>query len=325
VNRLDRYLFLQLLGPFGFFTLALAGILWLAQVLPLIELVIDNGRAGAIFLEFSALILPNVLIIVFPFAAFIATIYTINRMFGDSEMVVVMSAGLSPLKIAKPVAVFGLFVMVLMYILVFVLQPIANTRLGDKTEALKQDTLATLLLEKQFMHPMPGVTIYLRESSTIGEISGLFLHDQRDIDNPTTYSAHNALFLQDENELRLVMSEGDMQRYDVETNTLSTVEFDQFVFDLTEIMNDTRARNRRPIEYTVSELLHPRRIIRRGGRRGFAVYFAEAHNKISLPLLAFVLPMIAVALMLSAKYKRSGFGIRITIVSAVGLLAVALT
>lgn len=325
MNRLDRYLFLQLLGPFGFFTLALAGILWLAQALPLIELVIDNGRAGIIFLEFSALILPNVLIIVFPFSAFIATIYTINRMFGDSEMVVVMSAGLSPLKIAKPVAVFGLFVMGLMYVLVMVLQPIANTRLGDKTDALKQDTLATLLLEKQFMHPMAGVTIYLRESSNVGEISGLFLHDQRDIDNPTTYSAHNALLLQDETELRLVMSEGDMQRYDTSDNTLSTVEFDQFVFDLTEVMANTRARNRRPIEYKVSELLRPKRIIRQGGRRNIAVYFAEAHNKISLPLLAFVLPMIAVGLMLSAKYRRSGFGIRITIVSVVGMLIVALT
>lgn len=240
-------------------------------------------------------------------------------------MVVVMSAGLSPLKIAKSVAVFGLFVMVLMYVLVLVIQPVSNTRLGDKTDALKQDTLATLLLEKQFMHPIPGVTIYLRESSTIGEISGLFLHDQRDIENPTTYSAHKALLLQDKTELRLVMSEGDMQRYDTSTNTLSTIEFEQFVFDLTEVIANTRARNRRPLEYKVSELLHPKQIIQQGGRRRFAVYIAEAHNKISLPLLAFVLPMIAVALMLSAKYRRSGFGLRITVISGVGMGLVALT
>lgn len=325
MNLLDRYLFLQLLGPFGFFTLALAGILWLAQALPLIEIIIDNGRAGLIFFEFSALILPNVLVIVLPIAAFISTIYTVNRMFGDSEMVVVMSAGLSPIKIAKPTLIFGVFIMAAMYVLIVLLQPLAITRLGDQMDSLRKNAAASLLREKQFMHPMDGVTIYISESSKIGEISGLFLHDQRDGDFPSTYSADQALLLQDENELRLVMSQGTLQRHDVRANTMNTIDFEQFVFDLTELVNNAGPRYRAPIEYKVADLLDPQGIIDAGGTRSAATYLAEAHNKIALPLLGLVLPMIAVSLMLSAKYRRSGFGYRITIVAIVGMLAVAFT
>lgn len=325
MNLLDRYLLTQLLGPFGFFTLALAGIFWLAQVLPLVEIIIDNGRAGFIFLEFSALILPNVLVIVFPVAAFIATIYTVNRMFSDSEMVVVMSAGLSPLKIAKATFVFGMMVMAAMYVLILLLQPIAITRLGNQIQSLRQNAAAALLREKQFMHPIDGVTIYIRESSNIGEISGLFLHDQRDLNYPSTYSADQALLLQDEDELRLVMSHGSLQRHDRRADTLNAVDFEQFVFDLSDLVKPLDQRNRAPIEYKVPELLNPQGIIDSGGNRDVATYMAEAHNKIALPLLGLVLPMIAVSLMLSAKYKRSGFGARITLVALLGLLTIAFT
>ncbi|MHA1127727.1 MAG: LptF/LptG family permease, partial [Alphaproteobacteria bacterium] len=104
-------MFLRLLGPFGFFSLALTGILWLAQTLPLMEIIIDSGQSGFIFLEFSAFILPNVLVIVLPLAAFAATLFTINRMFDESELVVILSAGLSPTRIIRPVTIFAVFVM----------------------------------------------------------------------------------------------------------------------------------------------------------------------------------------------------------------------
>lgn len=325
MKRLDRYLFVQLLGPFGFFTLALAGILWLAQTLPLVEIIIDNGRSGFIFLEFSTLILPNVLVIVLPIAAFVATLFSVNRMFSETEMVVVMSAGLSPIRMARATIVFGTFVMVMMYVVIIWLQPLATTRLGNEIEQLKKDAIHSVLKEKQFIHPMDGITIYISDSSKTGEILGMFLHDQRNENEHVTYSADQALLLQDSQELRLVMSRGVMQSYNVEDQTLNTVEFDQFVFDLTELISQSAQRKRMPIEFSISELLDPDEIIANGGHRTFGTYFAEGHNKIALPLLGLCLPLLAVAMLLSAKYRRSGFGWRITITALMGVLCLAVT
>ena len=325
MNRLDRHLFLMQLGPFGFFALALTGIIWLAQTLPLMEIIIDNGHSGVIFLEFATLILPNVLIVVLPIAVFVSTLFTVNRLFGESEMVVIVSSGLSPTRIVRATVAVGVIVMLAMMVLLFVLQPRSTTRLADRIADVRQDFVGSLLREKQFIHPTSGVTIYIKDSSKAGEIEGLFLNDQRDAGNPVTYSAKQALLLQDEGELRLVMHQGVMQRYSTIEKSLNTIEFDQFVFDLSGILGETTNRNTTPVEHFVSELLNPEEIIANGGKYSIAAYTAEAHQKLALPLFALVLPIYAFAMLMTASYKRTGLGLRIALTGSSGVLIIGLT
>jgi len=325
VNRLDRYLFVTQLGPFGFFALALTGIIWLAQTLPLMEIIIDNGQSGFIFLEFATLILPNVLIVVLPFAVFASTLFTINRLFGESEMVVILSSGLSPTRVIRATVAVGVLAMLGIAVLVVVLQPRSTTRLADRIVKVRQNFVGTLLREKQFIHPTSGVTIYIKESSKAGEIEGLFLNDQRDPINPVTYSAKQALLLQDEDELRLVMIQGVMQRYSMIEKNLNIIEFDQFIFDLSGILGEAQVREPRPLEYFISELLNPDQIIVGGGTYSASTYLAEAHAKLAFPLLGFALPIFAFAMLMTASYKRTGLGIRIAVTGASGIVIVGST
>jgi len=325
VNLLDRYLFVTQLGPFGFFALALTGILWLAQTLPLMEIIIENGHSGFIFLEFATLILPNVLVIVLPIAVFASTLFTVNKLFGESEMVVILSSGLSPTRIIRATVAVGVMVMLTMVVLLVVLQPRSTTRLADRIAEVRQDFVGSLLREKQFIHPSTGVTIYVKDSSKAGEISGLFLNDQRDASNPVTYSAKQALLLQDNEQLRLVMHQGIMQRYSAIEKNLNIIEFDQFIFDLSDIIGEPRNRNTSPIEYFISELLNPEEIIANGGTYSAAAYLAEAHQKLALPLLGLVLPMYAFAMLMTASYKRTGLGGRITVTGGSGIFFVGMT
>ena len=325
MNRLDRYLFIQQLGPFGFFTLALTGIIWLAQTLPLMEVIIDNGHSGFIFLEFATLILPNGLVVILPIAVLVSTLFSINRLLGESEMVVMLSAGQSPTRIIRATVAVAVLVTLMMSVLLFVLQPRATTRLADRIFEVKRDAINSLLREKQFIHPTKGVTIYIKDSSKAGEIDGLFLHDQRETAFPVTYSAKQALLLQDEEKLRLVMHEGVMQRYSVLGKALDTIEFETFVFDLSGLINLSNNRSRLPLEYFVSELLNPEEIRANGGRYSVATYTAEAHRKLALPLLGLALPIFAFAMLMTANYQRTGVGQRIGVTGAAGVFMVGMT
>lgn len=325
MNRLDRYLFMQQLGPFGFFTLALTGIIWLTQTLPLMEIIIDNGHSGFIFLEFATLILPNVLVVVLPIAIFVSTLFTINRLFGESEMVVLLSSGLSPTRIIRATVAVGVIVTLAMIVLLVVLQPRSTTRLADRIAEVRQSSIASLLREKQFIHPTAGITIYIKDSSKAGEIDGIFLNDQRDLANPVTYSAKQALLLQDEDDLRLVMNQGIMQSYSVIEKNLNIIEFDQFIFDLNSLIEQTRDRNVVPLEHFISELLNPEEIIAKGGTYSVAAYIAEGHQKLALPLLGLVLPIYAFAMLMTASYKRTGLGVRIALTGASGIFIVGTT
>jgi lipopolysaccharide export system permease protein len=114
VKRLDRYFLTRLLGPFGFFALVLTGIIWLTQALGLIDRVIAYNQSALVFLEFSSLILPRVLNIVLPMAAFSAALFAVHRLYTESELIVAMAAGQSKLALLRPFAAFGMIVMVLM-------------------------------------------------------------------------------------------------------------------------------------------------------------------------------------------------------------------
>jgi len=114
---ITRYVLRELLKPFGFFLIVFTGVIWLTQSLRVIDTVVNSGKGARVFLEFSVLLLPTAMSIVIPIAAFAATLYTINRLFADSEIVAMIAAGMSGVRLARPVALFGLGALAVMQLM----------------------------------------------------------------------------------------------------------------------------------------------------------------------------------------------------------------
>ncbi|MDP5352596.1 MAG: LptF/LptG family permease, partial [Paracoccaceae bacterium] len=100
MSKFDKYLLSQLLAIFGFFSLSIIGIYWINLSVSLFEQVVGSGNTLGLFLELSFLSLPNLIATVLPIAAFIATIYVINRFVRESELLVMQSIGMSAFQIA---------------------------------------------------------------------------------------------------------------------------------------------------------------------------------------------------------------------------------
>ena len=86
--RLDRYILHQCFGVMIFVTATLSAAIWLAQSLRLIDLIVNRGLSADVFLYLAILILPRFLNIVLPIGAFIAVLFTFNRLIAESELVV---------------------------------------------------------------------------------------------------------------------------------------------------------------------------------------------------------------------------------------------
>ncbi len=319
MTRLDRYILGQLVRAFGFFALIFTGVVWLTQAVRLIDTVIASGQSAATFLEFSALVLPQVFVIVLPLSAMGAALYTINKLYTDSELVVMMGAGLGPVGLLRPVAIFGAMIAAVMYLVLLVLVPLGGTALADRTQAIRSDVAGALIVERQFIHPVDGLTLFIDDTSRAGEMAGIFINDQREADRPVTYSAERAVLLRDGDEVRLVMDDGLALSPGGNGERLNTVRFDRFVFDLSEIVRSEGARTKRPSEYALRDLLSPTTAML-GTRYGRSDYMAEAQYKIVLPLLASIYPAIALVTLLAGGYRRSGFGRRVFVAVGVALL-----
>src|SRR5881227_3513579 len=103
LSSLDRYILRQCLSVTLFVTAALSAAVWLAQSLRLVDLIVNRGLSVEVFLYLAVLILPRFLDIVLPVGAFIAVLFVFNRLTSESELVVMRSAGLGPLALARPV------------------------------------------------------------------------------------------------------------------------------------------------------------------------------------------------------------------------------
>ncbi|MEM1266766.1 MAG: LptF/LptG family permease [Pseudomonadota bacterium] len=318
MRRLDIYVLRQLLSAFAFFTLILTGVIWLGQAVPLIDTVVSSGNSLLLFLLFSLYVLPLVLMIVLPLAAFAGALYSLNKLYTDSELVVMMAAGESPWGLARPILVYGLVAAALTSLVTVQMIPWGERRLSEGRAEIQSELAGALIREGQFLHPTPGLTLFLHDASTRGQMEGLFLHDERDPENPVTYSAARAVFLRDGDVARLVMSDGVALSYTRRQSLLSRVQFDEFTYDLSELVNAAPEIRVRPESYGLLQLLRPTAEMLTNERYDLADFLAVGHEKIVLALNALLMPMLALAVMLTGSYQRRGFANRMGVAIVMG-------
>ena len=118
MNTFDRYIFIQQMKPFVFFSFVLIGILWLIQSMPRLDDVISNGQSGLVFIKISILIFPQVMLIVLPISAFASTIYAIHKLISESELLIFANAGISNTRLIN--TYFNIWVFGLCYSIFFI-------------------------------------------------------------------------------------------------------------------------------------------------------------------------------------------------------------
>ncbi|NRB35832.1 MAG: LPS export ABC transporter permease LptF [Rhodobacteraceae bacterium] len=305
MKRFDRYMLWQLLVAFGFFALVMVGVFWVSRSVTLFDTLIRGGQPVIVFLEFSALTLPTLIRTVAPVAAFVATLYVINRMSRESEIIVMIATGASPWQLARPVLLFGLVVAVMMSLLTWVLRPLSVQQLELRESEVARDITAQLLTPGEFIHPISGVTLYLRDLNEDGTLRDVFISDQRDPKASYTFMASEAFILRTRGGVSLVMLDGLSLQQTNATNSLATTRFEDVTYDITEMVlrAENRGRSIRAVP-TLELMQSPDALVEEGFRTGEVA--AELHERISLPLMCISVAMVAFATLMLGSFSRFG-------------------
>ena len=318
MGRYDRYILSQLIVLFGFFSLVLISVYWINEAVDLFDSLIADGQTLSVFLEFTALTLPQIMLMVLPVAAFVATLYIFNRMIGESELVVLQTAGLSALRLLRPVLVFGLVVGVLVAVLANVLAPVARSQFIDRSQEVQEDLTGRFLREGQFIHPTDGLTVYIREITELGEFRDLFLQDRSDPRIETTYTASRALLVRSDTGPRLVMFDGLAQTLDPATQRLATVRFEDFTYDIGALIEEGGFRSYDLRELSTPILLGATPQVAEQLDLDLAQMRFAGHDRIARALFVIFPPIIAAACLMLGGFSR--FGVWPQILLAVGLV-----
>ena len=306
MTKFDRYFLNQLIVSFLFFSFVLIAVFWVNKAVILFDKLISEGHSARIFIEFSILTLPDAAVLVFPISSFAAAIYVTNRLTNESEFTIMRSAGVGATRLARPVALFGFIIAIMMLSVTNYIIPISKKQLNIREHQIGANLSAKLLREGRFLHPMQSATIFIEHITSEGELKNIFLSDRRNPNTTRTYSAQSAYLLQDEKGTKLVMLNGLTQIHDVKTNNLSTTTFANLAFDVGQYF--TQLPEPRPTIagfQTWRLFYYPKNILLETDS-SIGRLVENLHQRFHQPLLCLLTALIGFSAVAGAGYSRVG-------------------
>ena len=305
----------QLMVVFGVSSLVLVLVYWINRAVALFDQLIADGQSGGVFLEFTLLSLPNIIRIVLPLSAFIASLYVTNRLSSDSELTVVQATGYSSWRLARPYLVFGIFAAMLTLVLTHVLVPASLRQLSLRQAEIAGTATARLLREGQFLTPTAGLALYIRDITPEGELRDLFLSDTRGDGDSVTYTATRAYILRGPAGPQLVMVDGMAQTLDRTDIRLIITAFDDLAYDIGPLLQSPDPNRRHLREVGTVELMSPTYALVAETGRSAGVLVAEGHDRTAQGLLAIAGALIGFSTLLLGGFSR--FGVWRQVVAAI--------
>ena len=211
MTQIERYIFKMTFSAFVACLAGLTAVIWITQALRELDLLTGKGQTFWIFMVVTGLSLPALVAIIAPLAVFIAAVYTLNKLNGDSELIVMNAAGMSPARLLRPFLVLGTGVALVVGVMTIYLIPASFNELRDLISKIRADFVTTLVREGQFTSLESGVTFSFRERS--GEaLLGIFMQDRRDPERVLVYIAERGQVASVDELSYLVLEQGSIQR-----------------------------------------------------------------------------------------------------------------
>lgn len=305
MSRVDRYLLAQLLSVFAFFTLVLVSVYWVNRAARLFDALIGDGQSFWVFLELSALTLPNVIRVVLPLSAFAASVYVAIRLTRDNEMTVLQGTGQSYLRLLRPVGVFGVVVAVMLGALMHVLMPLSRAQLTERQVEIAENITARLLRSGEFLEPADGIVVFLRDVTPEGQLLDVYLADTRMAGRRVDYSASSALLVPGPQGPVLVMLSGVALVHSAATNRLTTIAFDTFSFNVGALIGPA-GRGMDVREMPTADLRAADPTMLEATGLTLAEIRFELASRTAQPLLAVVTSLIGFSAVFLGQFNRLG-------------------
>lgn len=300
----------------------LTGVIWITQALRELDLLTGKGQTFTIFLLVTLLSLPALITVIAPVALFIATLYALNKLNSDSELIVMSAAGVHPARLLRPFLVLTCVVGLLVGYLTIHMMPNSFRDLRDLVTRIRADFVANIVKEGQFTTLDAGITFHYRERS--GEaLLGIFLQDRREPTRPVVYIAERGQTVESGGQPYLILEKGSIQRQETGSRDSSIVAFDRYAIDLSAFGQDGDQVVYKPRERTTAQLLNPD-----PGELYYQLqagrFRAELHDRLSSPLYPIALMLIAFAALGDARTTRQGRGAAMAI-ALVAVIALRIT
>jgi lipopolysaccharide export system permease protein len=270
-----------------------------------LELMTTQGQDALRFLAMTALAIPSMTALIAPIALLIASIHLLNRLSGDSELIVTTAGGMPTWSLLKPLTLLALLTALGVSGVNHLAGPWAQRRLNELAIQVRTDLMAQIIQPWRFTSPEAKLTVHIRDRAPNGELLGLLMHDARDPKQIVTYLSERARIIKQDGQAYLRMDKGHIVRRLENEAAPQIIVFDRYAVDANQLEQRTDQTNiMRPRQRYTPELItpDPNDPIYKMNPGSYA---AELHERFASPLYAFAFVLLLVAFMGQAQTTRT--------------------
>jgi lipopolysaccharide export system permease protein len=313
MTKIQAHLFRQILQAVVIIVGGLVMMALLAQGLSRTDLILENRQSALTYFYIVMLGSPQVIALLTPLAIFVGTIWSLNRIHKDSEIVVAQAAGMTRWQVASPVLRLAVACTVLHLAVNLWGQPASQRAMREAVAVARADLAAALIRPGQFTTNGDRLTFYARDQIN-GELRGVMISDMTDPDFPTDILARSAALINVDGKPTLLLRDALSQQLDP-NQQLSILEFDQYMFDLTDFMKEDSELILKASDKFLHELIF---VDRKDYFQNKEIdkFLSEANARLTTPMLNIVMALLAIVAVLGGDFNRQGYGRRIGIATA---------
>ena len=298
-----RYVFRQTAGALLLILLSLTGVVWIALALRQLNLVTSQGQDTLMFLKMTTLAVPNLIALIAPIALLIAAIHTLNRLNGDSELIVLTASGATIWTVGRPLLLLGLIVSVAVSLSNHYVMPWSLRLLRESVIQVRTDLISQVIQPGRFSSPETNMTFHIRDRAFNGELLGLLMHDQRDPKQTVSYLAERGVIVKQKPSAFLIMHKGHIVRRHDPNEPPQLIQFETYAVDLDRFESRETQVGLKPRERYFDEIANvdpkdPEYLVQPGHFR------AELHERFANPLYPIAFVLIALAFVGQAQSTR---------------------
>jgi len=305
---IDRYLINEVLSPFALGLLAFTTIVFSGRLLLITRMILVKGIGFKEILESALFLFPYLLVFTLPMAATVGIILAFMRLSVDHEMTALKTAGLSYSRLLAPILAFSLAVALLTLFLTTYGSPWGQKSTRELLTEVVKKRADLGLQEQTFNTDFKDLMLFVnRVLPQGGKLQGVFINDLREADNPQTIYAENGQIRYDpaQGSMILRLSEGLVIRWGPELGNLQTVEFKTYELPLQLFGSQEQVSER---ELSMRQLEEGIKTEPPGSKR-YVRLVVELHQRLALPLGAFLLCLLAIPLGLSPRVHGRTWGL----------------
>ena len=176
-NKIYRHFFLELSKYFFLVLFTFSAIVWAVQAVNFLDLIVEDGHAVSLYLNYSLLNIPKIVTKFIPLSFLLALVLTILKFDSENELIILWTSGLNKIKIINFFLKIALIVTLIQLFLAAFINPNVLNYSRSLIKNSDLDLISSAIKTNEFNDTLEGLTMYVEEKDELGIMKNVFIRD----------------------------------------------------------------------------------------------------------------------------------------------------